>query len=87
MSGLGRGCRKSTAASGNSPALYSTLRTVLWAAGGEIPPADPAALIGARTRLVEVQRTLANQIRGILKTFGQLVGSAVGTRLPTGFAS
>ena len=38
------------------------------------------ALIGARARLVEVQRTLANQIRGILKTFGRLVGSAVRTR-------
>src|SRR3954452_6799830 len=38
-----RWCWKSTAASGNSLALYSTLRTVLWAAGGEIPPADPAS--------------------------------------------
>jgi transposase len=36
------------------------------------------ALIGAR--LVEAQRTLANQICGILKTFGRLVGSAFGMR-------
>jgi len=28
---------------GKSPTPYSTLRTVLWAAGGEIPAVDPAA--------------------------------------------
>jgi transposase len=38
------------------------------------------ALIGARAQLVEAQRTPANQIRGILKTFGRLVGSAFGMR-------
>jgi transposase len=40
------------------------------------------ALIGARARLVDVQRTLANQIRGTLKTFGLLIGSAFGSRFP-----
>src|SRR5918995_7547593 len=38
---------------GNSPALYSTLRTVLWAAGGEIPPADPAAWNPIKARAIE----------------------------------
>ena len=40
------------------------------------------ALIGARAQLVDMQRTLANQIRGTLKTFGLLIGSAFGSRFP-----
>jgi transposase len=38
------------------------------------------ALIGARAQLIDMPRTLANQIRGPLKTFGLLIGSAFGSR-------
>jgi transposase len=40
------------------------------------------ALIGARAQLVDMQRTLASHIRGTLKTFGLLIGSAFGSRFP-----
>jgi transposase len=40
------------------------------------------ALIGARAQLIDMQRTLANHIRGTLKTFGLLLGSAFGARFP-----
>jgi transposase len=40
------------------------------------------ALIGARAQVVSLQRTVANQVRGTLKTFGLLLGSAFGSRFP-----
>jgi transposase len=40
------------------------------------------ALIGARAQVVNLQRTVANQVRGTLKTFGLLLGAAFGSRFP-----
>ena len=46
----------------DEPCKSRGLRTVLWAAGGEIPPADPAALEEKREgRLVQVSVRETNE--------------------------
>ena len=46
---FGVDCRREVAGNGwDEPCKSRGLRTVLWAAGGEIPPADPAALVEKR---------------------------------------
>jgi hypothetical protein len=65
-------CHRKVAGNGwDEPCKSRGLRTVLWAAGGEIPPADPASPLGVladdgRQGLRTLRTHLAHRPRGDL---------------------